>query len=392
METKNKSNKLESIRKRLQFNEAWYVEPQGLSGGLASWWTSENQVMGTLKNMGTSFNGPWLYIGHFNEIASIWEKQGGRGVHSNRKEMIRERIDKALANTDWRLKFPFAHVFHEAIYGSDHAPVVLNCCVPLKKVKKVFKFESMWTTSPSCKDVISNSWSSHVQGSDMFIWCKKLKFCRKALKAWSKDAFGNNMTRLAKLKNQLYDLQLANPFPDNMKAQKLGGEIKEKETWNHLGALSSCVTPEMNDKLLSPIILVPTSIEGLFPDLVEALFSKYEPSLTRSSLDTKQQLEGDGKQSLEPPNLSRLAESARISLTPDEVEEFGPKIQKVVDWFGQLQSIDLQSIQPAVRADTEGGNLRGDLPETFENREAMISAVPNYEEPFIKVPKVLNKE
>ncbi|KAH7845685.1 hypothetical protein Vadar_004816 [Vaccinium darrowii] len=95
---------------------------------------------------------------------------------------------------------------------------------------------------------------------------------------------------------------------------------------------------------------------------------------------------------LEPPDLPRLAESARISLTPDEVEEFAPKIQKVVDWFGQLQAIDLQSIQPAIRADTEGGNLRDDLPETFENREAMISAVPNYEEPFIKVPKVLNKE
>jgi aspartyl-tRNA(Asn)/glutamyl-tRNA(Gln) amidotransferase subunit C len=94
---------------------------------------------------------------------------------------------------------------------------------------------------------------------------------------------------------------------------------------------------------------------------------------------------------LEPPDLPRLAESARISLTPDEVEEFAPKIQKVVDWFGQLQAIDLQSIQPAIRADTEGGNLRDDLPETFENREAMISAVPNYEEPFIKVPKVLNK-
>ncbi|PSR89324.1 Glutamyl-tRNA(Gln) amidotransferase subunit C like [Actinidia chinensis var. chinensis] len=95
---------------------------------------------------------------------------------------------------------------------------------------------------------------------------------------------------------------------------------------------------------------------------------------------------------LEPPDLPRLAETARISLTPDEVEEFAPKIQQVVDWFGQLQAVDLQSIQPAIRADTEGENLRDDLPETFENREAMIAAVPSYEEPFIKVPKVLNKE
>lgn len=234
MDTKNKINKLESIRKKLQFNEAWYVEPQGLSGGLALWWTSEvsisilsslkNVIAATisnsvpafpwlltciyadpnfnnrvklwekLKDLGSNFNGPWLCIGDFNDIASIWEKQGGRGVNNFRMEVfnnfvsesglidlefnginytwtnkrggddnIRERIDKALANTDWRLKFPFAQVFHEPIYGSDHAPVILNCCVPFKRVKKIFKFELLWTTSPSCKEIISNSWIMQFQ-------------------------------------------------------------------------------------------------------------------------------------------------------------------------------------------------------------------------------------
>ncbi|THF98857.1 hypothetical protein TEA_008103 [Camellia sinensis var. sinensis] len=111
------------------------------------------------------------------------------------------------------------------------------------------------------------------------------------------------------------------------------------------------------------------------------------------------------RSTIHPPDLPRLAETARIYLTPDEVEEFAPKIQQVVDWFGQLQAVDLQSIQPAIRADTKGENLRDDVPETFENsnsfnlssalffdRDAMIAAVPSYEEPFIKVPKVLNKE
>ncbi|XP_019163691.1 PREDICTED: glutamyl-tRNA(Gln) amidotransferase subunit C, chloroplastic/mitochondrial [Ipomoea nil] len=95
---------------------------------------------------------------------------------------------------------------------------------------------------------------------------------------------------------------------------------------------------------------------------------------------------------LQPPDVPRLAETARISLTPTEVEEFGLKIRQVIDWFGQLQAVDLQSIEPAIRADTEGDNLRDDFPEIFENREAMIAAVPSYEEPYIKVPKVLNKE
>lgn len=96
-----------------------------------------------------------MCIGDFNEVSFIWEKQGGREVSSNRmecfnnfisnsglidlefkginyawtnkrvgKDNLRERIDKALANTDWRLKFPMAQVFHEPIVGSDHAPFV----------------------------------------------------------------------------------------------------------------------------------------------------------------------------------------------------------------------------------------------------------------------------
>ncbi|KAG6739485.1 hypothetical protein POTOM_057083 [Populus tomentosa] len=85
--------------------------------------------------------------------------------------------------------------------------------------------------------------------------------------------------------------------------------------------------------------------------------------------------------SLEPPDVARLAETARISLTPQQVEE-----------FGQIQAVDLDSVEPSIRADTEGDNLRHDNPETFENREAIIAAVPNYEDPYVKVPKVLNKE
>ncbi|XP_042486546.1 glutamyl-tRNA(Gln) amidotransferase subunit C, chloroplastic/mitochondrial-like isoform X1 [Macadamia integrifolia] len=98
------------------------------------------------------------------------------------------------------------------------------------------------------------------------------------------------------------------------------------------------------------------------------------------------------RSSLLPPDVQSLAETARISLTPKEVEEFAPKIRQVIDWFGQLQAVDLQSIKPALRADTEGGNFHNDVSESFENREAMLAAVPSYEEPYIKVPRVLNKE
>ncbi|KAL1295293.1 hypothetical protein HN51_056184 [Arachis hypogaea] len=95
--------------------------------------------------------------------------------------------------------------------------------------------------------------------------------------------------------------------------------------------------------------------------------------------------------SLQPPDVSRLAKTAQISLTPDEIEEFAPKIQQVIDWFGQLQDVDLQSVEPSIRAETEN-NLRDNVPETFDHRDAMIGAVPSYEDPYIKVPRVLSMD
>jgi len=100
-----------------------------------------------------------------------------------------------------------------------------------------------------------------------------------------------------------------------------------------------------------------------------------------------------GAGSLEPPDLPRLANAARISLSPQEAEEFEPKIRQVVDWFGQLQAVDLESIEPSLRAGTAAGSsLREDKPETFVNRDAIVEAVPSFDDPFIKVPRVLNKE
>ncbi|KAL6893580.1 hypothetical protein ACP4OV_007678 [Aristida adscensionis] len=102
---------------------------------------------------------------------------------------------------------------------------------------------------------------------------------------------------------------------------------------------------------------------------------------------------GAGAGALEPPDVPRLASAARISLSAQEAEEFAPKIRQVVDWFGQLQAVDLESIEPSLRAGTgAGSSLREDKPETFANRDGIVEAIPSYDDPYIKVPRVLNKE
>ena len=133
METKNKQNKLESIRRSTCFNGHFYVDPVGRSGGLALWWRDNlaMQVLSGCKNMilvngsclSLSFNykacfiygphsreersmlwrkltrhslasvGPFMVIGDFNIIGDISDKQGGSCNISKRVEEFQEFIN-----------------------------------------------------------------------------------------------------------------------------------------------------------------------------------------------------------------------------------------------------------------------------------------------------------
>ncbi|XP_078177762.1 glutamyl-tRNA(Gln) amidotransferase subunit C [Carex rostrata] len=131
---------------------------------------------------------------------------------------------------------------------------------------------------------------------------------------------------------------------------------------------------------------------GLLPRLRLAA-SPLKPGLVPTSKRSSYSHRPHCAAALESPDVARLADAARISLSPQEVEQFGPKIRQVVDWFGQLQAVDLESIEPSLRASTEAvSSPREDTPETFDNREAIIEAIPSYDDPYIKVPRVLNKD
>ncbi|CAI5462298.1 unnamed protein product [Closterium sp. Yama58-4] len=94
----------------------------------------------------------------------------------------------------------------------------------------------------------------------------------------------------------------------------------------------------------------------------------------------------------EEPNVKDLALKARLALSAEEEEEFGKSISRIVDWFGQLQQVDLSDVPAAIRVGGEElrpDNMREDVVVDFENREEMLSQVPKMDGPFLKVPNVL---
>lgn len=132
METKNKHFKLEDIRRRLYFPNHCYVDPIGLSGGLALWWSDEVNLqvrhkssnifrcifskgatsedwLATfvyalsrwpdrqafwkyLKKIALENKYPWLCIGDLNEVGMSWEKQGSVACNKFRMEQFQDLL------------------------------------------------------------------------------------------------------------------------------------------------------------------------------------------------------------------------------------------------------------------------------------------------------------
>ncbi|XP_072989254.1 glutamyl-tRNA(Gln) amidotransferase subunit C, chloroplastic/mitochondrial isoform X2 [Typha latifolia] len=59
----------------------------------------------------------------------------------------------------------------------------------------------------------------------------------------------------------------------------------------------------------------------------------------------------------------------------------------------KVLNLRFELVRIRFHAGTEAADCsREDIPETFDNKEALIEALPSYDDPYIKVPRVLNKE
>ena len=134
---------------------------------------------------------PIVMFGDFNEIVSINVKEGGAirgerqmdgfhmaiddgGFHdlgykgnkftwqrgNSMDTLVRERLDRFLAQQAWCALFSFTEVIHYPIYKSDHAPILLKFAAqrPREMTGRIFRFESLWLSNDSCEQVVTEAW------------------------------------------------------------------------------------------------------------------------------------------------------------------------------------------------------------------------------------------
>ncbi len=98
------------------------------------------------------------------------------------------------------------------------------------------------------------------------------------------------------------------------------------------------------------------------------------------------------------PNLTELADTARIKITPEEISDWEPKINAIVGWFGQLNDIDIEKewerLGKAQASQEElEKEMRLRLKSTQEgiefDRERLLGKAKNFEKGYFRTPRIM---
>jgi hypothetical protein len=182
---------------------------------------------------------PWVCIGDFNEVLAISEKLGSniqqinlmqafqqtlevcaltdlgfvgpKFTSSNCQEgiaLIKEHLDRGVANLAWRNLFLKAEVVVSVSTCSDHAPLFLNLIQSTGGARHTprFFYEASWALEEGFREVID--WRQ--KGSNGTSWERlgsKLEGCVTALKDWRRASRNSVQGSISKLQRRLLQLQ-----------------------------------------------------------------------------------------------------------------------------------------------------------------------------------------
>lgn len=205
-----------------------------------------------LADLAGTREGAWFVTGDFNDILNNQEKEGGvvrtegsftdfrsfvaecdlydihhagdflswRGVTS--AGVVRSRLDRAMANSDWFECFASGHLEYLNYEGSDHKPIITCFDVTRKKGKGLFRFDRRLKNNPLVKEIVANAWKGH-RGEEV---AQKLSQVRGAIVKWNKEQQANSRTIIEKHKEALEEAMVS-PQNDGDRIASINQELKE---------------------------------------------------------------------------------------------------------------------------------------------------------------------
>lgn len=90
--------------------------------------------------------------------------------------------------------------------------------------------------------------------------------------------------------------------------------------------------------------------------------------------------------------LEHLAKLVRIKLEPKEETELLKDLQKILDYFEELKTLDTKEVKPMTGGTLLKNILREDEGKINTNEDAGKEAFPETQKGFLKIPPVFSAE
>lgn len=186
-----------------------------------------------LIDLSTTISGAWTLIGDFNEILLPCEQKGchfsmstadlfsdvlqqcglfhlhttgGKFTwhrHCVGYHHMAKRLDRGIANLDWRLVFPEAFVEVLCILHSNHNPLLLRVGgLPQVRGSRPFRFEAAWITHQDYQSIVHGAWRENT-GSPV----ESLANVREKSIIFNKEVFGDIFRRKRAIEVRLNGIQ-----------------------------------------------------------------------------------------------------------------------------------------------------------------------------------------
>lgn len=180
--------------------------------------SKRKELWDELKEFARTHNKPWLLAGDFNDTRFPSERSSSCSETTRRSRLFNDwiddmqlvevefagaahtwargltpetrhsgRLDRALCNGDWSMRFDKAKVKHLPALQSDHCPILVspNGFTPLKSLNRPFKFQASWLTHEKFQELIHDKWDKNET------LMRALGKLSVELQTWNREVFGN---------------------------------------------------------------------------------------------------------------------------------------------------------------------------------------------------------
>ncbi|MBI3142668.1 MAG: Asp-tRNA(Asn)/Glu-tRNA(Gln) amidotransferase subunit GatC [Bacteroidetes bacterium] len=89
--------------------------------------------------------------------------------------------------------------------------------------------------------------------------------------------------------------------------------------------------------------------------------------------------------------VDKLAHLAKLEFTPEQKADMMADFQKILDFVGKLEELDVEGVEPLIHLTSHSASLRPDVPHVTITHEEALKNSPLADSDYFKVPKVLAK-